>query len=153
MNRQRGARGAARLIELAALLALPVMAHYVLPITTLLSAPYRYLGIPVMVAGLLVATAAAQAFLAVGASFQLHREAPHLVMDGPFGMSRNPMYLGMLMWLVGLAMLLGSLTPFAFPVLLFLFLNFLIVPMEERSLRQLHPQEYAEYQRRVRRWL
>jgi len=153
MNRRSGARSAASLIELAALLALPVMGHYVLPITVLLPAPYTYLGIPVMVAGLLVATAATQAFRTAGTSVQLHGKTSHLVTDGPFRMSRNPMYLGMLMWLVGLAMLLGSLTSFAFPALLFLLLNYIIVPMEERNLRQLHPQEYAEYQRRVRRWL
>jgi protein-S-isoprenylcysteine O-methyltransferase Ste14 len=148
-----GARAAARLLELALLLAVPLVLHFIIPVAVLISSPYRYLGIPVMLASLVLSTAAGRAFHAAGASFQLHGETSRLVTDGPFRYSRNPMYLGMLMWILGFAMLLGTLTPFVFVLLVFLLLNISIVPMEERSLRQLFPAEYAEYERRVRRWL
>mgnify|MGYP001588075987 CR=1 FL=1 len=106
-----------------------------------------------MLAGLLLSTAASRAFRAVGTSVQLHGETSRLVTDGVFRFSRNPMYLGMLIWLLGLSILLGTLAPFLFPLLVFMLLNTAVVPTEERSLRQLHPAEYAEYERRVRRWL
>jgi protein-S-isoprenylcysteine O-methyltransferase Ste14 len=141
------------LIELALLLLLPVAAHFVFPVAVVIPSPYVYLGIPVMLAGLVVSTAASRAFRVAGTSVQLHGEASRLVTNGIFRYSRNPMYLGMVVWLLGLAVLLGTLTPFLFPLLVFLLLNTAIVPMEERSLRQLHPAEYAEYSRRVRRWL
>jgi len=150
---QAGARVGARLVELALLLGLPVAAHFLVPVAVEIPPPYTYLGIPVMLAGLLVSAAASRAFRTAGTSFQLHGETSRLVTDGVFRYSRNPMYLGMLVWLLGLAILLGTLTPFLFPLLVFLLLNSAIVPMEERSLRQVHPAEYAEYERRVRRWL
>lgn len=153
MRTRGGARASARLIELALLLALPVAAHFLVPVAVVVPSPYIYLGIPVMLAGLLVSTAASWAFRWAGTSVQLHGDTSHLVTDGVFRYSRNPMYLGMVVWLLGLAILLGTLTPFLFPLLVFVLLNTTLVPMEERSLRQLHPAEYAEYSRRVRRWL
>jgi protein-S-isoprenylcysteine O-methyltransferase Ste14 len=63
------------------------------------------------------------------------------------------MVLGMLIWFVGLSILLGTLSPFLFAALLFLLLHFVIIPMEERSLREIHGQKFTEYEGRVRRWL
>jgi len=148
-----GARVVARFVELGLLLAFPLAAHFVIPIAVVIPSPCTYSGLPLMLAGLLLSTAASRAFRAAGTSVQLHGATSHLVTDGPFRYSRNPMYLGMLLWLVGLAVLLGTLTPFVVPVLVFILLNSTIVPVEERSLRRLHPAEYAEYEQRVRRWL
>jgi protein-S-isoprenylcysteine O-methyltransferase Ste14 len=127
--------------------------HFAIPIAVLIPFPYTYLGIPVMLAGLLLAIAASRAFRAAGVSVQLHGGTPRLVTEGAFRYSRNPMYVGMLLWILGLAMLLGTLSPFLFVLLVFVLLNFSIVPMEEHYLRQLHPAEYTVYEGRVRRWL
>lgn len=153
MKDRGGARVAARLVELALLLAVPVVLHFIIPIAVLIPFPYTYLGIPVMLAGLLLSIAASRVFRAAEASVQLHGGTPRLVTEGPFRHSRNPIYLGMLMWILGLAVLLGTLSPFLFVLLVFLLLNFSIVPMEERNLRRLHPAEYPVYEGRVRRWL
>lgn len=142
-----------RLIAPVVLLALPLAGHLFLPLAVVVRAPYTYLGILPMIAGIFLATSAANTFRAAGARFRLHGGASHLVTDGPFRITRNPMYLGMLMCFVGLSILLGSLAPFLFTVVFFLFLNYVVVPMEERSLRQMHGKEYAEYKRRVRRWV
>jgi protein-S-isoprenylcysteine O-methyltransferase Ste14 len=148
-----GARVTARLVELALLLAVPLVLHFAIPIAVPIPFPYTYLGIPVMLAGPLLSIAASRAFRAAGASVQLHGGTPRLVPDGPFRYSRNPMYLGMLLWISGLAILLGTLSPFLFVLLVFMLLNIAVVPIEERSLRQLHPAEYPVYEGRVRRWL
>jgi protein-S-isoprenylcysteine O-methyltransferase Ste14 len=63
------------------------------------------------------------------------------------------MYLGKLIWVVGLAVLLGSLIVFLFPVLFFVFANLVIVPLEERRMEQMLGEQFIEYKRRVRRWL
>ena len=146
-------RSFSRLVEIGGLLVLPIMGHLFLPIIVLIPSPYRYFGILLMVLGLLIAISASNAFRATGTSFKLHGDASHLVTDGPFRRTRNPMYLGMLIWFVGLSILLGTLSPFLFVALLFLLLNFVIIPMEERSLREIHGQKFTEYEGRVRRWL
>jgi protein-S-isoprenylcysteine O-methyltransferase Ste14 len=146
-------RPLARLAETAIVLVLPVVSHVFLPIRTVVPTPYVYLGIPVMVGGLALSSVAVQTFRRVGTPVQLQGERHSLVTTGVFRVSRNPMYLGVLVWLVGLAVFLGSATPFVFPVLLLAFVNWGLVPIEERDLMRLHGDAYAEYCRRVRRWL
>ena len=84
--------------------------------------------------------------------FQLSEGGSRLITTGPFRISRNPMYLGMLIWLIGLAVLLGTLTPFLFPALFFLLANLLIIPLEEKDLEGKAGEEFSEYRRHVRRW-
>ena len=76
-----------------------------------------------------------------------------LVCDGPFRLSRNPMYVGVMTFLVGLALWVGT-WPFymAVPVA-FLFLNFFHIPREERMLRDVFGKRYLAYSKEVRRWL
>jgi protein-S-isoprenylcysteine O-methyltransferase Ste14 len=63
------------------------------------------------------------------------------------------MYLGMLIWLVGLAVWLGSLITFLFPILFFLLVNFLMIPLEERDLEERFQEQYTKYTRLVGRWV
>jgi len=92
-------------------------------------------------------------FRKVGSSFQLQGGGTVLVKSGPFRLSRNPMYLGMIIWTISLAILLGSLIAFLFPLLLFLLANFLMIPLDEAELQQIYKEEFIEYKRLVRRWL
>lgn len=76
-----------------------------------------------------------------------------LVTTGLFGLSRNPMYVGMLVVLLGWAIYLAA--PFALlgPVVFVLYITrFQIVP-EERALAKLFGPSFAEYKSQVRRWL
>ncbi len=76
-----------------------------------------------------------------------------LVTGGPFRVSRNPMYLGVLLVLVGWAVQLGAPWTLAGPVAFVLYIQrFQIVP-EERVLAMKFGAAYAQYCARVRRWL
>jgi len=79
--------------------------------------------------------------------------ATQLVTGGPFRYSRNPTYLGMLLVLLGWAVLLAS--PLALvPAGLFVaYLNRFQIRPEERALSALFGHEYDVYAGRVRRWL
>ena len=79
--------------------------------------------------------------------------ATALVSGGPFRVSRNPMYLGLLLVLVGWAVLLGAPWSLAGPVAFVLYIQrFQIIP-EERVLAIKFGVVYAQYCARVRRWL
>jgi protein-S-isoprenylcysteine O-methyltransferase Ste14 len=153
MRRTRGPSAVARILEVSFLVALPFLCHYLVPVMTLVPRPYTYLGIIPLVGGLALATWASIVFRKAGTSFQLHGESSLLVTSGPFRFSRNPMYLGMLVWLLGLAVLLGSLISFLFPLLLFLVANSCLVPLEEKSMERLFGTQFTDYKQRVRRWL
>ena len=143
----------ARILEVSFLVALPFLCHYLFPVMIIVPKPYTYLGIIPLVGGLALATWASTLFRKAGTSFQLHGESSLLVTSGPFRFSRNPMYLGMLVWLIGLAVLLGSLISFLFPLLFFLIANFYMIPLEEKSMERLFGTQFTDYKRRVRRWL
>jgi protein-S-isoprenylcysteine O-methyltransferase Ste14 len=75
-----------------------------------------------------------------------------LVSSGVFRFSRNPIFLGMIVTLSGVFLIVpNALT------LLFLALGFVLIQiqvrLEEEFLGKTHGAEYAEFRRRVRRWL
>jgi protein-S-isoprenylcysteine O-methyltransferase Ste14 len=154
MNRHQGSRhGSGRLIEVIILIGLPILCHFLFPIKIVVTRPYTYLGIVVMLLGLGLNIEAARHFRQVGTGFQLQGGGAALVTSGPFHFSRNPMYLGMLIWLLGLAVLLGSLISFVFPLLFYLLVNTFVIPLEERHMEQLFGDEYHQFTQRTRRWL
>jgi protein-S-isoprenylcysteine O-methyltransferase Ste14 len=136
----------------AILIALPILFHYLIPVMIVIPKPYSYLGVALMLLGFVLMAWAAMLFRKVGTNFQLHGGGSVLITSGPFRLSRNPMYLGMLIWLIGLAILLGSLITFLFPALFFLLANFLLIPLEEKDIEQKAGKEFIEYKRHVRRW-
>jgi protein-S-isoprenylcysteine O-methyltransferase Ste14 len=76
-----------------------------------------------------------------------------LVSTGVYSFTRNPMYLGMVLALFAWALYLSSIWSFVGPVLFALYITrFQIVP-EERVLDRLFGTPFAEYKKRVRRWL
>ncbi len=76
-----------------------------------------------------------------------------LVVDGPYRMSRNPIYLGMAALYVGLAFLLGLMWALLFLPFVLVAIDRLIIAREEPYLERKFGQEYVEYKKRVRRWI
>jgi protein-S-isoprenylcysteine O-methyltransferase Ste14 len=76
-----------------------------------------------------------------------------LVSTGVYSLTRNPMYLGMVLALFAWAVYLSSIWSLLGPVLFVLYITrFQIVP-EERMLDRLFGASFAAYKKRVRRWL
>lgn len=76
-----------------------------------------------------------------------------LVTTGPFRISRNPIYLALLLVLVAIGMVFNSLWFIFLVPLLIVLLSTLVIPREERALSNGFGIEYGDYRRRVRRWL
>jgi len=70
-----------------------------------------------------------------------------LVTYGPYALTRNPMYVGMVTITLGVALLVGA------PALLFLLDNFIIIPFEEAKMERQFGDAYRAYKARVRRWI
>jgi protein-S-isoprenylcysteine O-methyltransferase Ste14 len=81
-------------------------------------------------------------------------QATHTMIEkGPYRLSRNPLYLGLLALYLGLALLAPTLWGLVlFPAAVLLVLWGAIRP-EERFLHERFGQQYDDYTRRVRRWL
>lgn len=63
------------------------------------------------------------------------------------------MYLGLVMMLVGTAVLLGSLAAWLAPLAMLVTLQRVFIPHEERLLEQRFGEAYRAYTHSVRRWL
>lgn len=79
--------------------------------------------------------------------------AAAMVTSGIFRFSRNPMYLGLLLALIGWAAWLSHLLGFFLPPFFLLYINRFQIEPEERALSAKFGEEYGQYRRSVRRWM
>jgi len=80
-------------------------------------------------------------------------QAQKLVVSGLFRFTRNPMYLGMALILFAWALYLANALAIIGPVLFVASITVLQIKPEEEALGKIFGQDYAEYRKRVRRWL
>lgn len=137
---------------LGALLASAAL-HWVLPVAQLLDWPTRWIGAPIMIAGLILVVLPAKGLDSRGTTVKPFWEPAVLVTDGFFRYSRNPMYLGMSFALLGFAFLLGSLSPFLTVIPFMLLLDRIFIQYEEEALEAKFEGAYRDYKARVRKWL
>jgi protein-S-isoprenylcysteine O-methyltransferase Ste14 len=76
-----------------------------------------------------------------------------LVTSGVYRYTRNPMYLGLLVTLIGWAVFLSNALALLAVPLFALYINRFQINPEERVLSSLFGAEYAAYKEKVRRWL
>jgi protein-S-isoprenylcysteine O-methyltransferase Ste14 len=98
-------------------------------------------------------TSAMVRFSRSGTSFNPARPATALVTDGPYRITRNPMYVGMAGLHAGAAVATGVLWALAFLPAVLIAIDRLVIPREERHLAATFGEEYERYRRRVRRWI
>ncbi len=127
--------------------------HYLLPIPLLRGAVWLYLGVVLIGSGVLFIVVSARLFDKLDTTIKPFEESTALVVTGPFKYSRNPMYLGMVGVLIGLAVVLGTATPVVvIPVFAWLITR-RFVQEEEAALEARFGDDYTEYRNRVGRWL
>lgn len=80
-------------------------------------------------------------------------QAETLVTTGIFQVSRNPMYLGMLLVLIGGAFLLSNLSAFIGPALFVAAMTELQIKPEEQVLQSKFGDTYRVYSAQTRRWI
>lgn len=76
-----------------------------------------------------------------------------LVWDGLFRFSRNPMYGGVLLSLLGLALWISTVPMYVAVPFAFMIFNCFHIPREERMLREVFGERYLTYSKAVRRWI
>jgi protein-S-isoprenylcysteine O-methyltransferase Ste14 len=77
----------------------------------------------------------------------------HLVTGGAYIWTRNPMYLGTLTALIGLAFYTGTLSFWLVPPAFYLIINRIHIPSEEARLTEMFGADYSSYRDRVQRWI
>jgi len=130
-----------------------VLLHFTFPIYRFLTIPYNLVGIILMLAGLWINLWASNYFKKVDTTIKPFQTSTHLVTVGFYKYSRHPMYLGMLLILLGIFLLLGSLSPIIIlPIYIALITRNFILP-EEKMLQETFGDAYQKYKIKVRRWI
>ena len=126
-----------------------------LPLGQLIAYPWNHVGVLPAAAGVAIAAAAFVRFRqkrTTANPIDL-KKASCLVTDGIFGISRNPMYLGLLLLLIGWAVWLGAASAWLVPPLFLFVISVVQIAPEEQALEELFGKEYLAYQRSVSRWI
>jgi protein-S-isoprenylcysteine O-methyltransferase Ste14 len=76
-----------------------------------------------------------------------------LITSGPYQFTRNPMYLGLVILTLGIAIWVGAWPMFGAPIALFATSNWVHIPFEEAKMRRQFGAVYDDYVARVRRWI
>lgn len=115
---------------------------------------WRYATATVLfVIGAAVAVPALRGFRAAGTSIPPHRPTTALVTSGPYRFSRNPIYIGVSLAYVALAVALASTWALILLPPLLAVLHYGVIAREEAYLERKFGPEYRRYRQAVRRWL
>jgi protein-S-isoprenylcysteine O-methyltransferase Ste14 len=88
-----------------------------------------------------------------GTQVETYKPTTAIVANGPYRFTRNPIYLGMVLGLIGLAVAFDSLWILVTLVLFYLVIRYGVVAREEAYLERKFGDVYRRYRARVRRWL
>ena len=113
----------------------------------------RYVGLALTIVGFLFGLGAFVEFQKAQTTLDPHGSTTQLVTSGIYRFSRNPIYLGLLLFVIGLPLYVGSYWGIVVaPVYIFL-MNHLVIQHEEVYLERKFGEVYTGYQSRVRRWV
>ena len=108
-------------------------------------------GVLVLACGVSLVVSARILFKRTGQSPIPWKPTPELILQGPYRFTRNPMYLGVTLFVIGLGLAVNNLSLFAAPALLVV--HFIAVLPEERYLAEKFGQSYRSFLAQVRRYL
>jgi protein-S-isoprenylcysteine O-methyltransferase Ste14 len=132
---------------------LEVSLYFLFPIMVLVPSPWTLLGIFPLVAGLAVNLQADRAFHRAGTAVNPFEPSSALVTSGPYRWTRNPMYLGFVLILIGAAILSGSLSPYIIVAAFTLLLDVKFIRREEQKLATIFGIQWEIYSHKTHRWL
>jgi len=151
-----GARRGFRIMPPTLLLGLLVACVGValaLPTRSLDPWPFNFLGVAVIAAGIVLNLRSDRQLKVAKTTVKPDERPSVLVIGGSFRLTRNPMYLGMALILAGAAITMGSLIAVVCAALFVVVVDRWFIRNEERNASEAFGRAYAEYRRKVRRWL
>ena len=135
--------------------ALMLLASWAVPTFGFTVPARHFIALSIVVVGVVISGSGVVSFRRAGTTVNPLKpdSATALVQSGIYVLTRNPMYLGMLVILFGWAIFLANVLAFVLlPAFVFYMNRFQIEP-EERALASLFGKEFVSYKSCVRRWL
>ncbi|QFU76818.1 isoprenylcysteine carboxylmethyltransferase family protein [Halioglobus maricola] len=138
-------------------LAIGVIVQFVcneyFPIASFASVAGQMIGGVILVIGLALLVIAGGLFKQADTDLIPFKNVSALVTTGVYRYTRNPMYLGMALVLLGCAVTVGAASAYLVPPIFMAIIHVRFILPEEQMLRELFPEEFPAYCSRVRRWI
>lgn len=134
-------------------IALMIGIRTLVVVQNVISPPFNYAGIALILLGIAVTVKVRKRFSRADTEIHTFKKPRKLVMNGLFRISRNPIYLGFTVSLIGVWVLLGTLLPIVGCLIFVLVTNYQYIPYEEKTMEQVFGDEYKVYRSKVRRWI
>ncbi|MHB0865381.1 MAG: methyltransferase family protein [Minisyncoccota bacterium] len=134
-------------------LAAGLLLHWLVPLPFLPEHLAWPVGTTLIAMSLMLIITAMRALREAKTNVDVRKPTTRIVVGGPYRFSRNPIYLAMTFFFVGIAALLGALWILLMLVPVLLVLHFGVIVREEAYLSKKFGEEYIRYRSNVRRWL
>ena len=126
---------------------------WLIPLPNRSSQSLTWLGILLVLIGLMLGFLAVRQFILAHTTLDPHGSVSAIVTEGPYRLSRNPIYLGFVCMLIGIPLAFGTYWGVILSPLLVMLMNSLVIKYEEAYLEKKFGDQYTSYKSRVRRWL
>ena len=137
----------------AAALALGLLFHFVWPIRFLPRPEALWFGGVLIVVSICIGLGAASQLVKAKTALDVRKPTMEIVTGGVYRFSRNPIYLSMMLCVLGIAFCVDTLWILLFAVPLAVVLQKGVIEPEERYLEQKFGEKYLLYKATVRRWI
>jgi protein-S-isoprenylcysteine O-methyltransferase Ste14 len=121
--------------------------------SSLIRAFTRVLGAALLVVGVAIIVWAQLIFHKEHTTTDPAQTSLKLITWGPYRFTRNPMYIGLFLTFIGI----DGIVTFVWSLLLlppvFYYVNWIVIPVEEKQLKKTFGKTYENYCKRVRRWI
>jgi protein-S-isoprenylcysteine O-methyltransferase Ste14 len=132
---------------------LMIIIHVFFPLARWSEPLLTYAGVGLIAGAGLLGGWAARTFQRHGTPIHPFEPTRCLVTAGPYRYSRNPMYLGLLVMLLGFLLVLGSVTPVVVVIVFETIISTRFIEPEERALEHRYGDAFRRYKATVRRWI
>lgn len=114
--------------------------------------PYNLTGLLIIYFGIVIMGKSRELFQKNNTTLDI-KSSRYLIQEGIFSKTRNPMYLGMFLLLLGLAVCFMNIFSIIVPFLFIIAMNYIFVKKEEKLLFEAFGLIYIDYQKKVRKWI
>lgn len=115
--------------------------------------PWNLVGLIPLAAGVALNLLADAAFKKAHTTVKPFQKSSALITKGVFSISRHPMYLGLVLILLGLAVLMGSLSPLIVIIVFAVLMEQVFIRTEEKMLGNQFGPTWNAYKNKVRKWI
>ena len=129
-----------------------IIFNFIKPITIIIY-PYNFIGFIFLFIGLYLSLKGSNQFQKAETNINTFDEPDKIIKDGLFKFTRNPMYLGFGIALLGISIILGNLQSFIILIFFILITDQWYIKFEEKMMINKFGKEYIDYKMKTRRWI